>query len=56
MKVTVELPAPVAGALLRYAEDKGFSSIAGGYSEITGLRHADNEQMTDSASKPVISE
>ena len=29
MKVTVELPAPVAGALLRYAEDKGFSSIAG---------------------------
>lgn len=29
MKVTVELPASVAGALLRYAEDKGFSSIAG---------------------------
>lgn len=29
MKVTVELPAPVAGALLRYAEDKSFSSIAG---------------------------
>ena len=29
MKVIVELPAPVAGALLRYAEDKGFSSIAG---------------------------
>lgn len=29
MKVTVELPAPVAGALLRYVEDKGFSSIAG---------------------------
>lgn len=29
MKVTVELPTPVAGALLRYAEHKGFSSIAG---------------------------
>lgn len=28
MKVTVELPAPVAGALLRYSEDKGFFSIA----------------------------
>lgn len=28
MKVTVELPAPVEGALLRYSEDKGFSSIA----------------------------
>lgn len=29
MKVSVDLPAPVAGALLRYAEDKGYSSIAG---------------------------
>lgn len=29
MKVSIELPAPVAAALLRYCSDKGFATMAG---------------------------